>query len=404
MPEPMSDSRSLLWAGIALAAIGSLTLAINGAGFWLALANFILWCASLWLISARAPSPHAPDTDTPLDRNRMGELIEFAGTPLILTDRNRIAIANRAARKALGSHIIGQDVRVALRHPDALKLIDRERNGTALIRGLSRRRDIWRISRQELDSGLAVIELINRTSEQDIGRAHTDFVANASHELRTPLASIIGYVETLEDSGDEVDQITRQKFYRTILREARRLQVLVSDLMSLSRIEAEKHEEPSEPLDLAPLVERAARDAAGSQRRGRLRFDISDQPEIRGDPQQIEQLVRNMVDNALKYGETGGPVTIALSNEKGDSKVVLSVRDTGDGIPTEHIPHLTRRFYRTDPGRSRASGGTGLGLAIVKHIVERHRGKLDITSALGKGTTIDVTFPAITPEARNEPG
>ncbi|MDA7788088.1 ATP-binding protein [Sphingomonadaceae bacterium] len=393
VPLSMSESDSFPWPGLVLAAIVSVALAIVGVNIWLALAVFMVWCGSIWLTASNIEDSAPPVEDSSLDTDRMAELIEFAGTPLILTDLNRIAIANRAARKALGSHIVGQDVRVALRHPDALKLIDKNRNGSALIRGMARRRDIWRISRQRLDGGLAVIELINRTSAEDIGRAHTDFVANASHELRTPLASIIGYVETLEDSGEEITEDTRQKFRRTILREARRLQQLVSDLMSLSRIEAEKHSEPSDRIELSELVERAARDAAGMDRMGRLVFELQCRPEIQGDIQQLEQLVRNLVDNALKYGRIDGKVAIALEMADSD-RAVLTVRDTGEGIPAEHLPHLTRRFYRTDPGRSRASGGTGLGLAIVKHIVERHRGKLDIASKLGKGTTITVRLPA----------
>jgi len=250
---------------------------------------------------------------------------------------------------------------------------------------------------------LAVIELLNRTAAEDIGRAHTDFVANASHELRTPLASIIGYVETLEEGGESVTEETRTKFRRTVLREAKRLQGLVSDLMSLSRIEAEKHDQPNERIELTALVKRAAYDAAENSRRKRLKFDLQGDPAVLGDIQQLEQLVRNLVDNALKYGRSDGDVTIALSKMDGRS-AVLTVTDTGDGIPAEHLPHLTRRFYRTDPGRSRASGGTGLGLAIVKHIVERHRGKLDIASQLGEGTSIKVTFPAIQPEAPKDAG
>lgn len=243
-----------------------------------------------------------------------------------------------------------------------------------------------------------MVELINLTAESDISRAHTDFVANASHELRTPLASIIGYVETLRDEGEDLDPKTAAKFHETILKEARRLQSLVSDLMSLSRVEAEKHEEPSEPLDLAPLVERAARDAAGSERADNLRFDLETGHQIRGDAKQLEQLVRNLVDNALKYGASDTPVEVKLI-KGGESRMHLTVTDHGEGIAAEHIPHLTRRFYRTDPGRSRASGGTGLGLAIVKHIVERHRGRLDIESEVGKGTSITVRIPLIDEEA-----
>jgi two-component system phosphate regulon sensor histidine kinase PhoR len=183
------------------------------------------------------------------------------------------------------------------------------------------------------------------------------------------------------------------KFLDTVLREAKRLQSLVSDLMSLSRVEAEKHDQPREPVDLVPLVRQAARDGATPDRQDRLQFALGEAPlVVRGDRNQLEQLVRNLVENAFKYGSAEAPVTVSVERGK-RAMASLSVRDRGEGIAAEHIPHLTRRFYRTDPGRSRAAGGTGLGLAIVKHIVERHRGQLDIVSELGVGTTVTVALP-----------
>ena len=189
-----------------------------------------------------------------------------------------------------------------------------------------------------------------------------------------------------------MDTPTARKFLGIIEREAQRLHALVSDLMSLSRVEAEKHDLPTERIDLASLVERAARDAAGPARLDRLMLDITAEPVVLGDLQQVEQVVRNLVDNALKYGAPDTPVNVVLDLAQGDL-ARIAVADQGEGIAPEQIPHLTRRFYRTDPGRSRASGGTGLGLAIVKHIVERHRGRLDITSQLGKGTRVVVRLP-----------
>jgi two-component system, OmpR family, phosphate regulon sensor histidine kinase PhoR len=181
-------------------------------------------------------------------------------------------------------------------------------------------------------------------------------------------------------------------FLGIIEREAKRMQALVSDLMSLSRVEAEKHDLPTERIDLASLVERAARDAAGPARADQLALDLAAEPVVAGDRQQLEQVVRNLVDNAMKYGGEDTPVQVTLDLAQGDL-ARIAVTDQGEGIAPDQIPHLTRRFYRTDPGRSRASGGTGLGLAIVKHIVERHRGRLDITSQLGKGTRVVVRLP-----------
>ncbi len=294
--------------------------------------------------------------------------------------------------------MIGQDARVALRQPEAITLVNENRQGEAIVRGLVRRGDIWQINRQSLDERLAMLEFINQTAEADISRAHTDFVANASHELRTPLAAIIGYVETLREGDGEIDTPVARKFLGIIEREAQRLQALVSDLMSLSRVEAEKHDLPTTRIDLASLVERAARDAAGPQRLDRLALALDAEPVVLGDLPQLEQVVRNLVDNALKYGAPEGTVSVILDMAQRDS-ARITVSDEGEGIAADQIPHLTRRFYRTDPGRSRASGGTGLGLAIVKHIVERHRGRLDITSEVGKGTRVVVRLPV----AKREP-
>ncbi len=390
----MSGERPPPFSSIALAVAGALVIGIASGQWWLAIGVLTVWIGSLLLTSSQPPNLTRTEPSDVLSSASMGELIEYSGTPILVTENSRISAANRAARKLLGSHVIDQDMRVALRHPKAIQLLESRKSGFTRIKGLSRRRDVWRLNKQVLSNGISVVELLNQTAEVDISRAHTDFVANASHELRTPLASIIGYVETMLDERDALPDEMRAKFLGTILAEGKRLQNLVSDLMSLSRIEAEKHEQPQEMVVFDTLVSRAARDAAGVDRSERLKMDLAEGISISGDERQLEQLVRNLVDNALKYGAADGEVVISLqSNDNEEAELV--VRDSGDGIPPEHIPHLTRRFYRTDPGRSRASGGTGLGLAIVKHIVERHRGRLDISSQLGQGTNISVRIPLL---------
>lgn len=392
------DQRSpISLAGLLIAGIA--TVAGLGAGIDPLLAGAILlvWIGTLWLAGSNPPPARERSDDPPISRDRMSVLIENSSAPILLLEKGRVVVANRSARESLGQHIVGQDSRVIFRQPAAVRLLDRAANGSATVKGLVRRKDIWRLNHQQLSDQLAVIELVNMTAEADISRAHTDFVANASHELRTPLASIIGYVETLRDDHGDLAKDTRERFLATILAEANRLQSLVSDLMSLSRIEAEKHEAPSTQMPLRQHVERAARDAAGPDRQHRLLIEGTQDFTIEGDARQIEQLVRNLVDNGLKYGSESEAVVVTLDEApSGDAR--LAVRDFGDGIAPEHLPHLTRRFYRTDPGRSRASGGTGLGLAIVKHIVERHRGRLDITSKLGEGTCVTVRLPASKPD------
>ena len=386
------DAPRLPLPGLLLALATCVILVFAGVDLLYVVTILLVWAGSLWLVHSEAPTSQPETNGKGFSRESMGELFEHSETPIIITERDRVTIANLAARGLLGSHILGQDARMALRQPEAVRLLDRDADGSAIVRGLSRRNDIWRINRKKLDDQLAVVEFVSKTAEADIARAHTDFVANASHELRTPLAAIIGYVETLSEDAGNLETKTAERFLDTIQREAKRLQSLVSDLMSLSRIEAEKHDLPSARIELSGLVESAARDGAGSERLDRLDIATSGQFFIRGDSQQLEQLVRNLVDNALKYGHSDQPVTIRL-HPRGDNRVRLTVTDRGDGIAAEHIPHLTRRFYRTDPGRSRASGGTGLGLAIVKHIVERHRGRLDVESTLGEGTRVTATLP-----------
>jgi len=380
------------WAGLIIAICSTLLLMLAGVPVAYALAVLLVWSLTLWISQPQEHRIEADSRRDGLSREGFAEMIEHAHSPLLLTDRKRVVMANASARRLLGQHVIGQDVRVAIRHPRAIALMDSEHHGEAVVTGLVRRKDVWRVSRYGIDARTAVIELISKTAESDVSRAHTDFVANASHELRTPLSSIIGYVETLSEHPEDIDQDTARKFLDTIHREARRLQNLVSDLMSLSRVEAEKHDRPDTQIDLNTLVERAAREGAGAHRAERIEFSSDGTYTVLGDPQQLEQLIRNLVDNALKYGREGTPVSVRLSESAlGEAKI--EVEDRGEGIEPEHLPHLTRRFYRTDPGRSRLSGGTGLGLAIVKHIVERHHGRLDFDSEVGRGTIVTVRLP-----------
>ncbi|GAA0278112.1 hypothetical protein GCM10009127_18790 [Alteraurantiacibacter aestuarii] len=390
------EGRSIPTAGLAIALITGVVLLFAQIDLMIVIAIVLVWCASFWLATPPpSDAPAAPTEGVQLTRSGMRDLIEHSGLPVLMLDSNRIIEANAAAREAIGAHIVGQDARVAFRHPVAVDLLGRPGGGSVNVQGLTGPRSNWQMTRQPIDGRYCLIELINRTSEADVSRAHTDFVANASHELRTPLASIIGYMETLADEGEAMPPKQVAKFYATVLREARRLQTLVDDLMSLSRVEAEKHDQPRERIDFGSIIRLAAGDGAGPDRQDRLELVMPDDPMmIRGDQKQLEQLVRNLVDNALKYGSPQENVTVTLSQGE-RAMAVLTVQDRGEGIAPEHLPHLTRRFYRTDPSRSRAAGGTGLGLAIVKHIVERHRGRLDISSRQGQGTVVTVRIPLL---------
>lgn len=382
--------------GLILALLAAAVMVFAAVSWWLVLAVTALWMGSLWL-SQPEPELRTERQDVAaVSRDAVHETIEPLGQPVLLLDGARIVDANAAARTALGAHVLGQDARIALRHPDAMRLIGMNNGESVTIAGFTGAKSLWQLTRRNLDGERWIIELADRSSEADIGRAHTDFVANASHELRTPLASISGYVETLLEGG--VEETTRKRFLGIVQREAQRMQNLVEDLMTLSHVEAEKHDRPSEEIDLGRLAARVVGEVSSLKGKERVQIAGSEAGAvILGDATQLEQVLRNLIDNALKYGDPEEPVVVSV-HRGGNRWVKLAVTDRGPGIEPEHLPHLTRRFYRTDPGRSRASGGTGLGLAIVKHIVERHSGELDITSILGEGTTVTLSLPVPSPE------
>ena len=390
----MTGKRSLPIAGLSLAALGTLGLTMSGVSPWLVGAVALLWGGSVWLTMPEPEITEARVDKAEVTRDAVREAIESLGSPLLVLEGTRIVMANAAARAALGGHVQGQDARIGLRHPDAMRLLEMADGESVTIPGFTGTRSLWQLTRRRIDRQRWLIELADRTTEADVSRAHTDFVANASHELRTPLAAIIGYVETLEEGGPAIDAEAEKRFLGIVLREARRMLSLVEDLLSLSHAEAEKHDRPTEPLDLGKLAARVVGEVASLRGKERVKLIAANEGAvIAGDSTQLEQLLRNLIDNALKYGGDDSPVAVSVAAQPG-GRLELCVADHGPGIAPEHLPHLTRRFYRTDPGRSRASGGTGLGLAIVKHIVERHRGTLDIDSTLGQGTKVTISLPA----------
>ncbi|NIJ19358.1 two-component system phosphate regulon sensor histidine kinase PhoR [Sphingomonas naasensis] len=360
----------------------------------------VLVCAVAAVLVAASGGDAAPAPPLPVAAPAPGEpaiadVIEAIAEPVLVIADNRVEAANHGARELLGRHVLGEDVRVAIRHPAAAERLMRSDDGAPgapiHLVGLGTRDQRWEMRVRTLGDGRRVVHLIDRTGSYAAERMRVDFVANASHELRTPLASLLGYVETLrEDAGD--DPGTRARFLKIVFGEAQRMQRLIEDLISLSRIEAEKYRVPDKAVDLADLIDQVTVELSGSPRAADLVIQIADVPAVVGDPTQLSQLLHNVIGNAMKYGRDATPVTVTLQPE-GEAMVRLSVADEGEGIPPQHIPRLTERFYRVDSGRSRSLGGTGLGLAIVKHIVERHRGRLDIASAVGKGTTVTILLP-----------
>ncbi|HET7598155.1 MAG TPA: ATP-binding protein [Burkholderiales bacterium] len=316
---------------------------------------------------------------------------------LIVAD-GRVLAANAAARSLLGGDVQGSALDQVISHPAALEALDRSSIHSAdgvELTGLGGSRRHWLMRSAPLDENSSLVRFLDRSEVAAAEQMRVDFVANASHELRTPLSTLIGYTETLREQADEIDPDTRERFLSVVHDEARRMQRVVEDLISLSRIEAEKFTAPTEAIALEPLIDRtldAARRLADERGSVLIREVADALPRISADSGQILQLLDNLVENALRYGEQSTPVAVSAHAE--GPMVHLAVSDQGEGIAPEHIGRITERFYRVDTGRSRSLGGTGLGLAIVKHIVERHRGRLSIESELGKGTCVHVLLPA----------
>jgi two-component system, OmpR family, phosphate regulon sensor histidine kinase PhoR len=256
--------------------------------------------------------------------------------------------------------------------------------------------------------GLILISVHDLTPLRRVEEMRADFVANASHELRTPLASLSGFIDTLQGPARD-DPQARERFIGIMKTQAQRMARLIDDLLSLSRIELNAHLHPQASVDVVSIVRQVA-DALqvlAHERGVTIAITAPAEPLfVLGDRDELTRVFENLIENALKYGGAGKRVEIAL--ERGDAadgggEAVAAVRDFGRGIAAEHLPRLTERFYRIDVGQSRAEGGTGLGLALVKHILNRHRGRLQIESTLGAGAVFTVRLPVslIAPRAES---
>ncbi len=308
--------------------------------------------------------------------------------------RGRITTANAAARRILG--YTGEDPMPDLaelfRAPDALALVQAALEGTSSATRVLRVNDrTVELSAQALPDGGTVLVVRDITALRNLETMRRDFVANVSHELKTPLTSIAGYTETV--ITDDLDQETRQRFLEIVLANARRMQLLVDDLLDLSRIESGRWQPAPEEIDPAVVAHEAW---AGLGRRAAesgvaFRLDIEPGLTARLDPDAARQILTNLFDNALRHTPQDGRVTVSARADNGG--VLLTVSDTGSGISREHLPRVFERFYRADPSRARAIGGTGLGLAIVRHLIESHGGRVWAESEPGQGTTIGMWVP-----------
>ena len=367
-----------------------------------------------------AAQPQAT-ASSPAFAEALPRILESVPAPLFALDGDRrVVAANAAASRLFGGALAGRNLLAFLRHPPLIDAIEAMEDGQETepvelpeAQGRSgQRRLVARLHpiRPSL-AGAAMMVLIEDTTAAE--RALTlrrDFVANVSHELKTPIAALLGFIETLMGPARD-DPLARQRFLHIMRGEAERMNRLVSELLSLSRIEMNEHQPPSGRADLGDVL-KTVRDSfsiKAEQRKIKLSFPgLAGLPSIPGDPDELIQAIQNLVGNAIKYSPEESEVRITyeriedpvecrehLPGIRG-AKAMVAVRviDNGEGIAREHIPRLTERFYRVDAARSRQMGGTGLGLAIVKHIANRHRGSLEIESAPGQGSTFTLYLPA----------
>ncbi len=324
---------------------------------------------------------------------------------MVLDAEGVIAVANRAAEDVMETNLLGQHLSIAVRSPQIVEAVDGVAAGGGAVHvDFERRVPVERrfqafiapiaLSGVEGPRFPILIVLRDLTREQQIERMRADFVANASHELRTPLSSLLGFIETLQGSARN-DEAARGKFLPLMRTQAERMKRVIDDLLSLSRIELNAHRRPTETVDAGLVLRQVSELMAGMARDSAvaLELDLSGELSVVGDRDELIQVVQNLVENAIKYA-AGGRRIVLHGRRLGQDRVELAVQDFGPGIAEEHIPRLTERFYRVSVQESRARGGTGLGLAIVKHILNRHRGKLHVTSRVGSGSTFRIVLPA----------
>jgi len=418
---------SLLFAAVALALLRPLARNIEALGAWLAVLDHVGTPAPPELRAGPGREPLgtmaaaarslvvARDTRIDALQTEAGRLLDALPDPLLLLGRDhRVLKLNRAGRALFGEGAVDRDLSRLARDPALADAID-----AALAEGEAQSAEITlpsghveRIFAVDVaplaagDGPAAMVAFHDVTAVRRTEQMRVDFVANASHEIRSPLATLVGCIETLRGPARD-DPEAQERFLAMMDDQGRRMTRLVGDLLSLSRIELKEHAQPTGEVDVGAILGRLATSLGYEAEAKNMPLQVATAeslPRVRGDESEVEQVVYNLVSNALKYGRAGTPVTVAaraheqtpvhLRMARGPA-VSIAVTDRGEGIPAHHVPRLTERFYRVDTARSRELGGTGLGLAIVKHILNRHRGELEVESRIGEGSTFTVWLPAV---------
>jgi len=337
-------------------------------------------------------------------------VIQAVSAPvLFVTADGQLVAANGAATEMFGNAIVGRLLVAVLRQPAILDCFEQALTSrqpvTRQFQLVEAGREVARAVTAAPLGGPgnrgAVLTFEDTTALIESRRIRRDFVANVSHELRSPLTALRGFIETLQTTARD-DPAAQARFLAIMAREAERMDRLVRDLLSLSRVEAEERVRPRALVDLSAVLRAVIALAGQDGGAGAPAIETAGLDAgltVIGDADQLNQVFTNLVENALKYGKPGGTLRIVARRRDKEAAlrgpaIQIDLHDQGPGIPPQHLPRLTERFYRVDNHRSRELGGTGLGLAIVKHIVNRHRGRLKITSQHGQGSTFAVILPA----------
>ncbi|MBC04832.1 ATP-binding protein [Thalassospira sp.] len=346
------------------------------------------------------------------------EILDHLPNPVVMVNRQRVVTGfNRAAKGLFHNLETGRDLTRFIRDPillDAFDDVANERETMkhaefVLASDAHRHFDVLtaRLPAATGDRNY-VLTFSDLTELRKLEQMRADFATDAGHELRTPLSVLLGFIETLEGPAKD-DPDALNQFLPVMRDQAQRMQHLIEDLLSLARIELNEHTPPSEDCDVGKIIGKVAQSLAMKAQDKGMNIRVTstlDDTGMVGEEKELTQVFVNLVENAIKYGHANTDVEVSISLAKNppgalarfrhDRIMAVAIRDHSDGIAREHLPRLTERFYRVDTARSRAVGGTGLGLAIVKHLVQRHRGTMQIESEQGVGSVFTVYLPAKT--------
>lgn len=408
-------------AAAAAAALVVLLWALGGMTTWAAVIELVaLALASVLLGVRKEAAPQSTEMTSPaLAPTAASEklapidsswrvVVNAMPDPVVVLDADGVIVHHNAAVVDLFPRTrAGQPISSIIRSPDLLAAIEKKRapedvtvvelhDWVPVQRRVSAILTALPIEPGGPGKPTLLIQFRDITDQEKLAQMRADFIAHASHELRTPLASLRGFVETLQGPARD-DPKARDRFLSIMATQAARMTQLIDDLLSLSRIEMRVHVPPRGVVELNEVVSFVAQSLEPVAESAGIRIAVepaSTPARVRGEREELVQLFQNLIHNGIRYGKRGGHVTVRITREPSaggrPQRISVAVEDNGIGIPPEHLPRLTERFYRVSAAASREKGGTGLGLAIVKHIVTRHRGELKIASTLGQGSTFTV--------------